>query len=293
MTPNLDPWVSCESYVPEPAEATTDIIRIGEVEGAPGTQVKIPVYISTAIPVEAVQLVLAYDPDVIGFVEDPERIDHALPLSWEGTYYEQNFFGKTFTIRQAPGMEPKPYAYTPSDQNPCIFHGTHPDHRIFTAAFGGHLIYTEFEIPPGDDILVAWINVTISPEAEPGTVVDIVPTNGTDGAGIGPFGLKNELIYRGAARYASILPQTVPGKVGVIGDITFFSRGDANGDCSVDVSDPIGILGHLFLGGPPPVCFGAADADGSRYLDISDPIAILDHLFLGGEWPAGKVACGS
>ena len=56
--------------------------------------------------------------------------------------------------------------------------------------------------------------------------------------------------------------------------------GDANLDGALDISDPIAILAHLFLGGDLQ-CLPAADADSSGSLEITDPILILSALFLG------------
>src|SRR5262245_47346780 len=62
-------------------------------------------------------------------------------------------------------------------------------------------------------------------------------------------------------------------------------NGDVNGDQRRDLSDGIALLGHLFLGGPPPVPLadcgiespavqnGDANGDGTR--DLSDGVAIF------------------
>jgi len=60
------------------------------------------------------------------------------------------------------------------------------------------------------------------------------------------------------------------------------SRGDSNGDESIDISDPIHVLNFLFAGGAPPVCMPVADANADGRLDISDPVATLNFLFAGG-----------
>jgi hypothetical protein len=67
---------------------------------------------------------------------------------------------------------------------------------------------------------------------------------------------------------------------------TPFVRGDANGDGDVDLSDPIAILGDLFLGDPADAqCRDALDSDDSGQLDITDAIKILNFLFLGASPP--------
>jgi hypothetical protein len=61
-----------------------------------------------------------------------------------------------------------------------------------------------------------------------------------------------------------------------------FVRGNANGDCRVDISDPLRILNSLFRDGSPLGCLDAADANDDGNVDISDPISLLSFLFLGG-----------
>ncbi|MBI4602424.1 MAG: hypothetical protein HY721_10745 [Planctomycetes bacterium] len=57
--------------------------------------------------------------------------------------------------------------------------------------------------------------------------------------------------------------------------------GDANFDGRFDISDPISVLGYLFLGDGEPLCPPAADYDGDGQLLISDPIRMLGVLFSG------------
>ena len=59
-------------------------------------------------------------------------------------------------------------------------------------------------------------------------------------------------------------------------------RGDTNGDGVLDISDPILLLGRLFLGGATTeTCPLALDVNADEVLDISDPIVLLGFLFLG------------
>jgi len=66
-----------------------------------------------------------------------------------------------------------------------------------------------------------------------------------------------------------------------------FFRGDANLDLEVDLSDAIRILYFLFVDAEasPLLCEDAADTDDSGELDITDPIYLLQHLFVGGPPP--------
>lgn len=46
------------------------------------------------------------------------------------------------------------------------------------------------------------------------------------------------------------------------------------------------VLMHLFSGGPPLECPVTADSDGSGFpLDLTDPVYLLRHLFLGDMPP--------
>jgi hypothetical protein len=60
-----------------------------------------------------------------------------------------------------------------------------------------------------------------------------------------------------------------------------FSRGDANADGVVDVSDAVFTLLHLFTGRVQARCLDAADANDDGAVNISDAIAMLGFLFLG------------
>jgi hypothetical protein len=75
-----------------------------------------------------------------------------------------------------------------------------------------------------------------------------------------------------------------------------FRRGDHDGSGLVDITDPLNLLGFLFLGQTPPICEDASDGDNSGLLDISDALNILGYLFLGSfplnETLPGPTSCG-
>ncbi len=64
-----------------------------------------------------------------------------------------------------------------------------------------------------------------------------------------------------------------------------FIRGDVNADAALDISDPVGILGYLFLGAGEPACPDALDANDEGSIDISDAVFLLAFLFNGGAEP--------
>ena len=76
--------------------------------------------------------------------------------------------------------------------------------------------------------------------------------------------------------------------------------GDENQDGKLDISDPVALLNHLFLGTNPELPCGdhtatdaankaLLDANGDGSIDISDPVSLLNFLFVGGGLPA---VCG-
>jgi len=270
--PIPEAMVGCASYAMQPAETSDDLIALGDVVGAPGKEVKIPVYLTPRIPVTAAQIVVQYDPMILDISTDP-----LVSLSFEGTYYEQ-LFGKEYTIPEDSGGSSTIHYHRDSM---VALLTPRPSAGLFTAAIGGHLIYEGFEVPPGPETLIAWIHATISPDAPPETVVSLSPTNGLDGQGVGPYRMRNEITFDGGARYLSFLPKTEPGILRIVGDITFFIRGDSNRDEAINISDPIHILSFLFLGGTTLSCPDAADADDNGAVEITDAIALLNFLFLG------------
>ncbi len=79
-----------------------------------------------------------------------------------------------------------------------------------------------------------------------------------------------------------------------LGALLQYTRGDANCDGRVDLSDSVSTLGALFQGLGPVCCAAAADADGDLTADISDPIYLPNHLFAGGPpLPEPFPRCGS
>lgn len=59
----------------------------------------------------------------------------------------------------------------------------------------------------------------------------------------------------------------------------FFKRGDGNLDGTVDISDPIAVLKHLYFG-EILICEDAADFNDQGVIDIEDAISLLNFLFV-------------
>jgi len=80
--------------------------------------------------------------------------------------------------------------------------------------------------------------------------------------------------------------------------------GDINQDGNVDISDGVGLLGHLFGGALPVLPCGDGtvrdaanrallDGSGDGSVDLSDAVYLLNYLFQGGPPHAGGVECVS
>jgi len=73
--------------------------------------------------------------------------------------------------------------------------------------------------------------------------------------------------------------------------------GDCNSDGSLDLSDGVCLLSHLFLGSPADLpCEGAGetilnDFNGDASVDLSDGVGVLVYLFQGGPAHAEGVSC--
>jgi hypothetical protein len=77
------------------------------------------------------------------------------------------------------------------------------------------------------------------------------------------------------------------------------ANGDVNGSSTIDISDAVYLLSHLFLGGPEPMPLACepdvavlrgekihnGDVNGRGGINISDPIYLLTWLFGGGPKP--------
>ncbi|MFN0057716.1 MAG: hypothetical protein ACKVX7_04595 [Planctomycetota bacterium] len=61
-----------------------------------------------------------------------------------------------------------------------------------------------------------------------------------------------------------------------------YSRGDANGDMSLNIGDAIFLLSYAFSEGTAPGCLSSADSNDDGAFNIADVISILSYLFSGG-----------
>ena len=75
--------------------------------------------------------------------------------------------------------------------------------------------------------------------------------------------------------------------------IPLFRRGDTDSSGELQITDPIALLGFLFLGGTEPLCQDAADADDNGQVQLTDAIRILTYLYVGESPPEAPFSeCG-
>ncbi len=73
-----------------------------------------------------------------------------------------------------------------------------------------------------------------------------------------------------------------------------FLRGDVDQNGTLQITDPIGTLGYLFLGSRTPGCLDAADANDDGALNLTDALFTLSFLFnSGAPIPAPYPDCGA
>ncbi len=96
-----------------------------------------------------------------------------------------------------------------------------------------------------------------------------------------------------AGSYSIVVSSEEPGAAGGFSltlastdETDVFSRGDGNGDGSLELTDGIIVLNYLFTGGEAPGCMEAADSDNDGQISLTDAVLILSYLFQGGNAPA-------
>jgi hypothetical protein len=64
--------------------------------------------------------------------------------------------------------------------------------------------------------------------------------------------------------------------------------GDANTDCTVNVSDAVAVINYVFVGGYPPFPYKAGDTNCDGTVNVSDAVRIINYVFAGGNAPCDQ-----
>jgi hypothetical protein len=63
------------------------------------------------------------------------------------------------------------------------------------------------------------------------------------------------------------------------------TSGDANGDKTFDIGDPVFLINHIFQDGLCPCPPETGDANGDAILNVGDAVYMINHIFRGGPPP--------
>lgn len=130
-------------------------------------------------------------------------------------------------------------------------------------------------IPPGDRRLIARILADTSPMASVGSTASLELAGDVGSPPI-------RLIFTPAGTADEFTPETTDGAINISEGVSF-TRGDANGDADVNISDALEALDFLFQAEPAGRCQKTLDANDDGNVNISDPVYVLNFLFASGQ----------
>ncbi|MBI4601709.1 MAG: hypothetical protein HY721_07095 [Planctomycetes bacterium] len=142
----------------------------------------------------------------------------------------------------------------------------------------------------------AWVSGTA---AVPGTEVSVPIEQGALGIEV-PLGPAGAARPEGEPRVARLTFKTADGYLSppfeplCIARTPAFRRGDCDSSGRVNITDPVFVLNHLFLGKARWRCDDACDSNDDGKVDLSDAVVTLGYLFQGqiAPPPPGPVTCG-
>lgn len=243
------------------AQDTCDVqeLIVGAGEAPPGHLVDVPLTGGVSCEVTGFSAAVGHDPELLRFVTASPGsflVDHA---------------GADLAFQVNPRNE--------------------DGYAVVGALFDLSFPLTVPPTPIERDTILAVLTYEILPAAIPGTSIPLLNRSQRFGD---PIPISN--IYSRPPGGVPIEPTLVDGEILVAQPVTpvRFRRGDVNVDGHFDLSDPIVLLFHLFLGEPPTLqCQKSADVDDAGIVDISSAILALQYLFLGTGSPGPPFAeCG-
>lgn len=136
-------------------------------------------------------------------------------------------------------------------------------------------------LPRLNNALLAYAVFSVSKDAPIGTTTKIVFEDTPAQGGLPP--IRNEV-----SRKSAVQPRHLCGlSVAVVSGESLFIRGDANRDRTINLADVIAVLHHLFAGSSSAhlPCPDAADLDDDGKIQLTDAIGLVSYLFLRGAAP--------
>ncbi len=143
----------------------------------------------------------------------------------------------------------------------------------------GQIVVNETVAPDGAVVIASHpsftgdvVEITVNRDAftsSYGTIIDTIL-----------FGYKVEWQFTGNAETYSAY-----GNVVVMGETPEYSTGDANGDGTINVGDPVYLINHIFKSGPAPVPLEAGDANCDTAVNVGDAVFLINFIFNGGPPP--------
>ena len=140
---------------------------------------------------------------------------------------------------------------------------------------GGEYVQTSIALSPTQDRLAVcqFFGNTVR-------IIDLATGTEISSSEVGA--LPNSISWAGGRLWVTLQGNE---RVLVLADSWSFLRGDTTADGIVDIADAVWALGYLFAG-QEIACIESADIDDSDTVDLSDPILLLGFLFTAGPPPA-------
>ncbi len=130
------------------------------------------------------------------------------------------------------------------------------------------------------------VSVSILPSHPPfgGEVLEVVIATEDFRAGYGMVVDTIDKIYTVSWEYSARPgPKFIYGRVTLIG--ISYLPGDANGDWTINVGDPVYLIDYIFRSGPAPDPIEAGDSNCDGVINIGDAVYLVNFIFRGGPAP--------
>jgi len=265
----------------DPPEGLEASFRFGSTTAIPGSDVRLPVYVSSNQPLAGLVICVDFDEAVLECTSIELVYQRPDGKDWDPQviYLDVNVNGKSNinNSNETPGNAGVDEGYLYG----AVVFWPEEGFKAYRDA-GGTM---ENLLPPlnvENEILA--VHFKVRPEAPPGDT-QVRFMDGVPSVTPGVI-LANEAALQpgyDAALETRLGVIGVSGLIAIVPEVSLFLRGDSNGDAVLDLSDAVNTLTYLFKEGFPLLCLDAADSNDDGTVDISDAIALLMSLFVTGQ----------